>query len=897
MLRVPLADYVAAHVLAVADDDPNLVAAFTLRAGHYGQSGNVQDVQYDFYSPVPRRSQVKEVDQSRVLQSPAGPLVHVRVPMDTAFSQDLDRYIEIELTKEVRLSRRAPDPNRFRYRPLGLPSGVRIAAITLERSPLQMRVGSKETGHAFVEPQKPTFEVTLRNITATAQPYKLTLEATHLDGSITREGRAGRVDADATANLSVAVPTSNRGYHDLVVTLECAGKQAVLRRHTSFALLPPDTRKHRDNSPFGTYSFGGSHYSGRDQDQMGPLYVKMGMRYGMFGATPEERKKFGLLKGNEPAIQGGLANYEKLLAANPDLPPTVLLFHETSISGRHITRTPDLFHDRPAYQMNEKEEAHFKALWEQAMTATKAMREKHPKVHIALGNGTLPTKEEFYRNKFPAELFDSGGNESGAFGSLPEAQPPDYLAQNSSLWMDRQLLDAYGYKDKAVTMCHEVCYPSTNPGNLDPETQANYFVRHSLHALAWGIPQFRPGILTDVGGNYRMSHWGSAGFCRAKPEFNVKPAFVAFATMTLVLDGAQFVRDVPTGSASLYALEFKQPDGSRVFALWTVRGQRSVKLGLENLSSWKLIDSQANETALKPNGKSIEVKVSASPIYVVGNGGLADVEAGTPDYNDKPAGKMSPLATLANLDDWKVEEGRNPELEFYSFMIPRRRGDFVFEPVAGFEGRTQALKVTPKPIKTGKDTMPMYAVLAHKKGIPVPGTPTEIGLWVNGNSAWGRLMFELEDASGQRWVSLGAQQAKAPNPWGEKDIPEDMLAKFPNPGINEWNTDDNWGISRINFDGWRYLAMPLPGNYPGEQYKWPINSQWRWDKDGVVHYPLSFRKLIVELPEKTLHVKTFAPVTRPEIYLKDLVVGQGDPAPVKTTADEYEYPSVRRVGK
>jgi hypothetical protein len=611
----------------------------------------------------------------------------------------------------------------------------------------------------------------------------------------------------------------------------------------------------------------------------------------MFGATPQERQKFGLLQGNEPGIHGGLNKYEKALAANPALPPMALLFHETSISGKHITRAADLFTDRPAYQMNEAEQKHFKALWDQAMQVAKAMREKHPQVHIALGNGPLPTKEEFYRHRFPAELFDSGGNEAAAYGSLPEAQPPDWLAQNASLWMDRQLLDAYGYKDKPVTMCHEVCYPSANPGNLSPLTQADYFVRHALHALAWGIPQFRPGILTDVGGNYRMSHWGSAGFCRARPEFNVKPAFVAFATMTLVLDGARFVRELPTGSASVYALEFQRPEGGQVYALWTIRGTRPVKLVVEKADSWTLVDSQANQTSLKSAGKHVEVEASATPVYVVGTGRFSAVETGTPKYDDKPAGPPAPLATLSNLDGWTLEEGRNVELEFYNFMLPRRRGDFTFEPVAEFEGRQNVLKVTPRPIKAGKDTMPMYAVLAHNQGIPVPGTPTEIGLWVNGNSAWGRLMFELEDASGQRWISLGAQQAKAPNPWADNGIPADLLQKFPEPCINEWNTDDNWGFSRINFDGWRYVAMPLPGNYPGERYKWPATSQWRWDKDGVVHYPLTLKKHIIELPEKTLHLKTFAPVARPEIYLKDLIVAVGDITRPRTTADEY--PQVR----
>ena len=172
--------------------------------------------------------------------------------------------------------------------------------------------------------------------------------------------------------------------------------------------------------------------------------------------------------------------------------------------------------------------------------------------------------------------------------------------------------------------------------------------------------------------------------------------------------------------------------------------------------------------------------------------------------------------------------------------------------------------------------MPMYAVLAHKKGIPVPGTPTEVGAWVNGNGGWGRLIFELKDASGQRWISIGAEQADVPRKWVEDLVPPDMRAKWAKPAINDSNTDDVLGLSRINFDGWRWLAFPLPGNYPGEHHPWPANSQWRWDKDGVVHYPLTFKRLIVELPEKVLHVKTFAPPPRPEVYLKDLSVGQDD---------------------
>ena len=126
----------------------------------------------------------------------------------------------------------------------------------------------------------------------------------------------------------------------------------------------------------------------------------------------------------------------------------------------------------------------------------------------------------------------------------------------------------------------------------------------------------------------------------------------------------------------------------------------------------------------------------------------------------------------------------------------------------------------------------------------MPGTPTEVGMWVNGNSSWGRVRFELQNASGQVWRS---------------------------------------GAATIDFDGWRYLAVRLPGQYGG-----PKNRHWPRDKDGVAHYPPKVTKLIIELPAKTLHVKTFAPAPRPEIYLKDLTAGQGDTAMLKTTVGERD---------
>lgn len=899
-LRVPKDDYIAAHLLAVAADDAALTDAFTLRAGRFGFGGQV--LQFDFPGRAPRQGAVDA--PAPALNTPAGPLFHVVVPMDKVIAQDIEAgFIEIELTREVRLARRKPDPNRFNYRPLGLPSALRIAAITLERSPIAMRVGSRMPGHVFEEPSGPEFQVELGNRTPEPRDWQLEAIATHFDGSQTRAVRSGRIAAGAQTEVALQPPVDKRGYHELDVVLRDATGNRILRRKTSFAVLAPDTRAHRDRSPFGTWDFGATHFSLQDVEVIGPLYVKLGLRYGMWSYSAGERARFGVIRGNELAIRSGspkpdgnvVERYRQQVEAHPDTLPRIMMFHENSISGPHVTRVPDLFHDRAPYRLNEAEQERFDAMFELAVNTTRAIREHLPGVAISLGNGTAHVLETFYQHKFPPELFDAAGNEPGSYGRPPEAQPPDFTANNASIWMDRQLLDAYGYQDKPVEQCYEVIYPGTNPGNLTPAVQADYYVRHGLHSLAWEMPLIRFGLLHDVGTSYRFSNWGSSAFMRSRPEINPKPSYVSIAVMTRALDGAVFERVLPLGSASLYGFEFRLPDGRHVAALYTLRGRRPLTLAFARDESRVLTDGQGNEQTLSPDEGRITVTLSPTPVFLTGQGAVVSASAGTPVYEDRPAGPVTRIAALDTLDDWTVENGRDHVLEYHNHTVYRRRGDFAIDSIGHFEGRDGVLRVrmpasdaapSDAPLGGGRETMPMYQALTHRNGVEIPGTPTEIGLWVNGNSGWGRIIFDLEDASGQRWTSIGAMRTAELHPWMLDWMPREVLEDFQDTTISDWNTNDVFGDSAINFDGWRYLAVPLPGHYPGG-YHWPATSQWRHDGDGVVHYPLRFRRLIVEMPEKVLQVRHWGPVERPEIYLTELVAAQGDTVRLKTNIGEW----------
>ena len=778
MFKVPVADYAAVYLLAAADNDRELSDAVTFRIG--AMDGARRLTLHDFTATVPHFDEKKPPGVTTVIPTAAGNVFLVRVPLGEAFAQDFkDEWaLDVEVTKELRLAIRRPDPCRFQIRPLGTPSGVHIFGMTFARSPVQMEVTSDEAGHVFNEPQVPAFHVKLHHVGPRASKLSLEAVATDYNGNVTKVSvddlefpKNGELTQDIT------VPVKRRGWHDLSIRV-MQGRTELLRRETTFALLPKDTRKHRDESPFGTWDFSGGHFTPNDADEVGPLYVKAGLRYGMFGFTAEERKKYGVLSGQEPRNADLLA---KALENDPLKPKSILIFHENAISGAHIMRTPDVFTGRAPYQLDEKEQAKFDEMWKEATETAQAARAKFPDAKLAFGNGNPHLMEEFARHKFPTELFDSRGNEAGCFMRMPETQPLDFVANNAGLWMDRQILDAYGYKDKPITQCYEICYPNTNPGNLSLRTQASYFVRHAMHSLAWGIPVIRQGSITDMGNSYYFSNWGACGFCFVKPDVRPKPSYVAISTMTQQLDGAKFTRAVPTGSPVVYAVEFAKRDGGFVTVLWTLRGTRQLAVDVAGVAT----DMMGNETPVNFADGRAPLEISSEPVFLATRNALTAITPGVAKMEgrppmDEPANaaakkpkKPAPAAAtqtpkaflispLSALTDWKVETDRNQELEWFNFENPRRKGDFSFETVAEFEGEKSPLKIAPRLPVPGSSFLPMYSVIAHTGGVGISGTPTEIGLMVNGNAGWGRIIFELEDAGGQRWTSIGAAMARKP---------------------------------------------------------------------------------------------------------------------------------------
>jgi hypothetical protein len=120
------------------------------------------------------------------------------------------------------------------------------------------------------------------------------------------------------------------------------------------------------------------------------------------------------------------------------------------------------------------------------------------------------------------------------------------------------------------------------------------------------------------------------------------------------------------------------------------------------------------------------------------------------------------------------------------------------------------------------DIVTEYTRLAHSEAEPAPGRPTAVGVWVKGDSGWGKIIFEIEDAAGALWMTEGV--------W--HDWPGDLA---------------------VCHDGWRFMSYPIDGNTtvpnvsPGA--RWTSTSPGR---KSTIQFPIKLVGLSVAMNRKAL---------------------------------------------
>ncbi len=886
LFSVPLDQYIRAWVLcAVEDDPPAKDPVLTARLTRFTSDGR-GDAIADTTVWLPRGTNAPGPGIEKAGYVSYGgkrvPLWRVEIVLKPGDIQDLiffrahesyndgrladRRYLDFELLGK--LGTVSPQHDGSHKPDKKSVSGVHVFAVTLERTPVECEVRQAQVGNIFQGNEPVELPVALRARQAGA--YRLEYKIRNVDGEEAGGGGLTETLDPAMGEKTVLLPVDKPGlgWHGLDLELKDEKGRLLIRHEMAFAVLPADTRRAGNESPYGTWWFGSAHRGTDNKEIGGPLMLKAGLRHTNFGwhklvesnMAPWKVTAFQipwLWRAGTGDVAAAALQYEQAVSNYLAKWPSCTMadvFHE-SYGGDTI---PPELRDGPAPVLTEEKAQSVRKRIEAATAVTKVLRKKFPKVKTLFGNSNPGASlvAEFFRTNYPAANIDYLGIEAAGQSFMPEK-----MTEYGTLaaWTMRETARKFGH-EIPVSSCYEWLYRQERL--LGPRRLAEWVVRDALIARAWDFPQISLMLLYDAGNCYYTSLWGGSGLCRRYPLLYPKPAYVAYANLTAVLDDVKLVRRVPTGSPTVYALEFER-DNKRIYALWTPRGKcRTTFTWPLSAGQVKVIDLFGRSRVVTLAAGGFALDVDTSPCYVLANTPALTVRAESRSFplDAHPTNAASfsrikwpqPGVFLANAmdkpDEWQLAAGPDNRLEApTNGCLPLRTfGTYALRGADDSEkGSCLELElVTPKPVP---DVMLEYTLLNLRNPVPVPGKPTTVGVWVKGNSGWGRVMWGFEDAEGRNWLSCGT------------------------PG---WGCDSlDWGgdIS-INFDGWCFLRFPITAESPVRVIT-PGGPAGQWVMTGgtnkTVRYPIKLTGLGIEMSKRALDLTEMKPVT-PILRFKDL---------------------------
>lgn len=832
------------------------------------------------------------------------------VPIDldaTRIGSELrnEATLSIELTKQLYPYRNYPDPANYGWYQGGLPSGVRVFAMTLETAPLHLIAGGNRYGNVYVAPEKPVWQVDLTSQRAQRVTARVRLTVTDPYGK-----DAGRYEQTATVapqghvRVEIPLPTKVNGLHTVLteVTVEeqgARGQRPVtsrLAREGTFAQLPPDTRKATfDNSPWGIFSWGGGHGTHSVMEDNIYLLRAAGARYGPGRLDADTVKKWGIraqtqhigndqrsalpwayedpfdpekYAENRDLVGKRIAEY---LEKNPSV-PSWSMFIETAITYGLTYGVPRRYlGEDPA--LTEDEARRVRAFNIYGKAVCEGIRLHAPDAKIALGWAGSALTIPMLKDRFPRDLFDFIGVDEPIFERTPEMPIREVTANR--MWLLAQAMKEYGYED--VPVIHtESYYPSSHPLALGWRRSADHYVRLHVLSLAMIPKTTFVGVfsLQDCGSYWGSQHYGEHGMIGREPEANPKPAFVAYATMTRLLDPGVYQGYVPTGSHSAYCLYFTS-QGRNVYPLWTIRGEREARIRLPEGADAIMVDESGNEFPLKTENGWAAVTLSPTPLWVTSTERIQEVALGEPVHEYKEREQPTMVASFGHpvqyrpedvvapgkhsimLDTlerpWNYLPGPYPAFADNHWGTPRHDGPMRSETVPSVERNAQVWQITLNEPAVKRELTAWYGVYEPWKPVVIPGKARALGVWAKGYSNWGRIVYELEDAKGELWRSIGTKE--------------------------DWNCDDTHTWSYFNYDGWRYLEFPLPNHLPYDNYR-EYDTVW-WGSEGgdaVVDLPVKLRRIIIELRTHNIYADELIEEPNRSVQLHGLTAVYDDAA-------------------
>jgi hypothetical protein len=845
--RVPYRNYQNAWLLAWVDERPNAVAKGTLRFFQEIGPGYPASTDLEISPEAIRAGLVKKLSEKT---ADGKPLYLVKVPLDTdglyGMRDREGQYLEFELSKPVALGRSYPDPIFYGYYPAGWPSSIHVVAITLEEAPFGFSVEPKQTHFVFENPEKPSVAVCVTNTTAKAFEARARAESASYDGEEKRTVKgSARIEPGQSGKIELTFDLKKLGWHELKVAVEAEKVQRTAS--LSLVLLPPNTRTYgsaANETRFGLWSLSGHYTStysilGKDGIHEAPdnaryeeAYRKLGlMTIANAHTVGRNFAKWNTGAGdpesNQKAVEAEVAAALKM--AERQAVPLYFYGGEWGVGDEAAQYGPWPLYSEGKDRPLSEEVRKTAETQVQIFTAIgKAIREKCPKAKLFLQWGAPNASLAHLRTGIGKDVVDGFGMDAPMFELLPECS--NVTGCINALWMLRAESKRLGWPKLPIAWVEGPFFP-TNPGALTDRDQMDYQIRYLLLGLGYGVETFVSGVVPQDAGNYYGAEHYGAGIFRRYPLETPKPAVAAVATMTSMLCGADPVGGIDTGCLTAYCLEFQRAkDQARIYALWRVRGTSEARIKVKG-SQATVTDAMGNAVKAPVKDGVVRVSLSPTPVWLTGVEKVEGVEVGSPVYDSAPARVTRPLTDMT-AEKWTYDGSEDKAYAQNHFAIyripdPSLKAEFG----QGEKEYPDAVAIT-LPVEPGDPSSPGYAAASRplanrygqlrlKKPVTIPGKASALGLWIKGNSSWGRVIYQLRDAKGEIWTSVGTKE--------------------------DWNCDDTHAWSYVNFEGWRYVRFPLPGNHPYDAYR-DLETTW-WGShggDGIVDLPLSVEKIIVE---------------------------------------------------
>ena len=865
--RVPFRDYQNVWLLAWQDDKPNSVAKGALRFFRH-HAGYPASTEFEISDEAIREGLVKKLGQ----KTPEGHQLYlIKVPVNTdglyGYGDLAGRFMDFELSKPTALIRSYPDPIYYGDHPSGLPSSIHVAGITLETAPFSYEVKPLQYSHVFERPERPAYAVSLTNTSDQPLDAKVTLRSKSYDGQEEKTVTGGaQIGPGKTAEVKLMFDLKKNGWHEMKAGIEAGG---VKRETTlSLLLLPPNTRTYGDAANeirFGLWGLW-QHYTPLPDDAQLAMLRKLGFRsidlvpYFEDMLTASMLKKYDFLPSGFHSINGILQSVnendpqamkemvekevEHIGYLAKDFEAPVYLFGAEWSVSKWVDHAPwPLYTGDGDRDLTGEEKEKVERYMKFILPSAKAIREKYPKVRLVLQWGAPNNTLAYLREGFPKDLADAFGMDAPQFELLPEIS--NMTGSINSLWQFRAEAKRLGWPRLPIHWIEGPFFP-TNPGALTETEQAEYQIRYWLIALAYGVDRFEAGVVPyDAGNFYGAEHYGAGVFHRM-PYMNPKPAVAAIATATSMLCGADPLGGIDTGCLTTYCMAFERAKNQeKIFAIWRAVGKVEATLKVHGKEA-VLTDAMGNTTRLPVRDGTIRVPVSSSPVWLTGVDKIEGFEFGTPTYETAPAKITRPLADMTP-EQWVYDGTEDKAYTDHHFAVrripdPNLKAEFGM----GENGHADAVAITLPEEPGDRPLANRYGALKLIKPVTIPGKARALGLWIKGNSSWGRIVYQLRDAKGEIWTSNGTK--------------------------DDWNCDDPHGWSYVGFEGWKYVRFPLPGNKPYDSAR-DLDSTW-WgssDGDGIVDLPLTMEKIFVEARNEVPYLSEMKMVTDRSYKLSGLL--------------------------